>query len=174
MAELVRDGLRGGVDGVDVEPHVFVHVAVVVALGRVTAVRVLVLARVRAALEEVERVDRELVAVAGADDVVDEVVVPAAVVHDKGGVGELGGVGGARLERVRVGRRFGDDRGDVHLVAGDGLRDAAHTFVDATTVSVPSPVVSEPHAVRVRAAANDSPTAAVAARKPEEARTENS
>ena len=47
-----------------------------------------------------------------------------------------------------------------------------HTFVDATTVSVPSPVVSEPHAVRVRAAANDSPTAAVAARKPEEARTE--
>ncbi len=52
----------------------------------------------------------------GLQDVLDELVVTAAVEDHQGRVGDLRGVGRTGLVGVRVGRRFGDDRGDLESV----------------------------------------------------------
>ncbi len=77
-----------------------------------------------ALLVQIESVDGRFVT-GGLQDVLDELVVTAAVEDHQGRVGDLRGVGRTGLVGVRVGRRFGDDRGDLESVAGDGLRDAA-------------------------------------------------
>ncbi len=78
-----------------------------------------------AGLEQGHGVDRGGAGSGRVEDVVDELVVAAAVVDDEGRVADRGRVGGAGLVRVRVGGRLGDQRLHLGAVPGDGLRDRA-------------------------------------------------